>query len=92
MIFKNFEIRRPTCLSTTPEEYYKYNFDLVKWADDHSHCWSIGFFRYDKKNGAFDFESVGLRYLEDREPGLEEILLKWCAMQTEIIKREDEEE
>lgn len=34
MKFKDFEIRKPTLLQEPGEDYYKYNFDLVKWDDD----------------------------------------------------------
>ena len=71
MKFRCFEIRKPTILGKPPtEDYFKYNFDLVKWSSDHSHCWSIGFLHYRTNGDGFEFESVGLRYLEDREEGL----------------------
>ena len=81
MRFKQFEIRKPTFLGNPPtEDYYKYNFDIVRWADDNSHCWSIGFLRWNKKEPCFEFESVGTRYFKYREDGLEEWLLKWCEL------------
>ena len=81
MKFKKFEIKKPDFLGGPPsEDYYKYNFDLVKWADDNTHCWSIGSLRYNKKENWFEFESCGLRYLEYREDGLEEWLIKWCEL------------
>lgn len=89
MTYKNFEIRKPTLLGNPPsEDYFKYNFDVVKWNTDHSNCYSIGFLRYDKKEGNFKFESVGLRYLEHREKGLEKFLLRWCELQKHIIESE----
>lgn len=91
MRFKQFEIRKPTLIGKPPtEDYYKYNFDIVKWADDNSHCWSIGFLRWDKKEPCFDFESVGTRYLEYREDGLEEWLLKWCELKELEYNYEDD--
>lgn len=40
MRFKQFEIRKPTLLCDPPTaDYYDYNFDIVKWADDDSHCY-----------------------------------------------------
>lgn len=91
MRFKQFEIRKPTMIGKPPtEDYYKYNFDVVKWANDNSHCWSIGFLRWDKKESCFDFESVGIRYLEDREDGLEEWILKWCELKEVEYRHEDE--
>lgn len=93
MRFKQFEIRKPTFLGNPPtEDYYKYNFNVVKWADNNSHCWTIGFLRWNKNESWFKFESVGTRYLEDRESGLEEWLLKWCELkQIEYISEEEDE-
>lgn len=91
MRFKQFEIRKPTLIgSPSTEDYYKYNFDIVKWADDNSHCWSIGFLRWDKKEPCFKFESVGTRYLEYREDGLEEWILKWCELKELEYEYEEE--
>ena len=79
MRFKQFEIRKPARFVNPPApDYYKYNFDVVRWADDNSYCWSIGSLHWDKKEHDFEFESCGLRYFEYREDGLEEWLLKWC--------------
>ena len=91
MRFKQFEIRKPTFLGSPPtEDYYKYNFDIVRWADDNSHCWSIGSLEWNKRELCFEFKSVGLRYLEGREDGLEEWLLKWCELkETEYRYTED---
>lgn len=90
MRFKQFEIRKITFLGNPPtEDYHKYNFDLVKWAEDNSYCWSIGKLRWNKKEPCFVFESVGTRYLEYREDGLEEWLLKWCELKE--IEYEHEE-
>lgn len=80
MRFKQFEIRKPTIIDNCDDDYFKYNFDIVKWADDNSYCWSIGMLKYDKKEPCFEFESCDTRYLEYRENGLEEWLLKWCEL------------
>jgi hypothetical protein len=83
MKFKKFEIRKPTFLGEPPsEDYFKYNFDLVKWSDDNSYCWSIGHLEWDKKERDFEFRSCGLRYFEFRESGLEEWIKKWCELKT----------
>ena len=90
MRFKQFEIRRPSFIGNPPtEDYYKYNFAVVKWADDNSHCWVIGELKWNEKEPCFEFESVGTRYLRDREDGLEEWLLKWCELK-EIEYRNEE--
>ena len=81
MRFKQFEIRKPNLIGTPPtDDYYEYNFDVVKWADDNSHCWSIGHLTWNKKEPCFEFKSCGTRYLQYREDGLEEWLLKWFEL------------
>lgn len=92
MRFKQFEIRKPTFFGDPPKgDYFKYNFDLVKWADDNSNCWSIGHLEWNKKEPCFEFKSCGLRYLKHREDGLEEWLLKWCELK-EIEYRYEEDD
>lgn len=79
MRFKNFEIKKPTIIGNPPDnDYYKYNFDIVKYNEDNSTCFSIGALRYNKREESFEFESCGLRYLEYREEGLEEFIIAWC--------------
>lgn len=93
MKFKQFEIRKPTLLCEPPtEDYYKYNFDIVKWDEDSDGkwCFSIGTLRWDKEEFSFRFESVLTRYLEVREDGLEEWLLAWCDMKAVEYKYEEE--
>ena len=80
MKFKNFEIRTPTFIGNPPsEDYCKYNFDVVKWVSESTGL-SIGLLSYNPKEDLFEFKSFGLRYLEQREDGLEEWLLKWCEL------------
>lgn len=93
MKFKDFEIRKPTLLQEPGEDYYKYNFDLVKWDNDKDgtkYCYSIAFLQWNPKEGGFDFKSVGTRYLEYRENGLEEWLLKWCELKTIEFEHEND--
>lgn len=81
MRFKQFEIRKPTLLGNPPtDDYFKYNFDVVKWADDNSHCWSIARIEYNPDESCFEFSSIGTRYLQFRESGLEIWLLKWSEL------------
>lgn len=92
MKYKKFEIRKPTIIGKPPkDDYFKYNFDLVKWSKDNSHCWSIGSLHYRTDGDGFEFESVGLRYLEYREDGLEEFIIKWCELKELEIEGEDTE-
>ena len=92
MRYKNFEIRKPTFLGEPPtKDYCKYNFDLVKWNADNTACWSRGTLTYNKREGAFEFKSVGTRYLRERTDGLETFLLRWCDLQTVIIMGDEDE-
>ncbi len=92
MKYKCYEIRKPTIIGKPPtEDYFKYNFDLVKWSEDNTHCWSIGFLHYRTNGDGFEFKSVGLRYFEDRVDGLEEFILRWCEFKSFLIESEDAE-
>ena len=95
MRFKNFEIRKCTFLGDPPTpDYHKWNFDLVKWAkheeSDREYCFSVGRLTWDRKEPGFEFRSVGTRYLEEREDGLEEWLLKWCELKAVEYRYEEE--
>lgn len=90
MRFKQFEIRKPTLCGNPPtKDYYKYHFDLARWAEDNSHCWSIAALEWIKEDECFAFYSCG-RYLKYREDGLEEWLLKWCELKAIEYKYEEE--
>ena len=92
MRFKQFEIRKCTFLGDPPTpDYHKWNFDLVKWSDDNSHCCSIAHLEWNRKEPCFEFSSCGTRYLRHREDGLEEWLLKWCEIKEIEYKYSDEE-
>lgn len=94
MRFKDFEIRKCTFIGDPPTpDYHKWNFDVVKWGknnDGKEYCWSIGHLEWDRNEYGFKFRSVGVRYLQYREDGLEEWLLKWCEMkEVEYMYEED---
>ena len=97
MRFKNFEIRKCIFVGDPPTpDYHKWNFDLVKWTRgpvngvEEDYCFSIGHLEWNRKEPCFEFRSCGLRYLEYREDGLEEWLLKWCELK-EVEYRYEEE-
>jgi len=71
MRFKQFEIRQ----LKTKDEY-----ELVKWSEDSSSCYVIAFIKWNAHEVWFDFKSVGTRYLEDREDGLEEFILAYMKV------------
>ena len=88
MKFKQFEIKKPIMLiEPEDEDYYKYNFDIVKLDDG----LVIGTLEWIKYEHDFNFKSVGTRYLEYREDGLEEWLLKWCELKIIEYKYEEED-
>ena len=84
MRFKQFEIRKCNFIGAPPTpDYHKWNFNLVKWYKNHEgedRCFSIGHLEWKRKEPYFEFRSCGTRYLEHREDGLEEWLLKWCEL------------
>ena len=99
MRFKNFEIRKCTFLGDPPTpDYYKWNFDLVKWDTatfdgvKKNYCYSIGHLEWDREAHDFEFRSIDTRYLEHREDGLEEWLLKWCEMKKIEYKYDNDTE
>lgn len=92
MRFKQFEIRKPTyaCPEKIDDEIKKYQFDVVKWSNDNKTCFSIATLIYNPKEPCFDMRSVGLRYLEHREEGLEEFIIQWCKTQSIVFKYEED--
>ena len=52
------------------------------------YCFSIATLTWNKKEQTFEFESVGLRYLQHRVDGLEDYILNFCE---EMIKELDKE-
>lgn len=87
MRFKSFEIRKPTYIGRKPPDD---EYDIVRWADDNSYCWSIARLKWNPKEPQWEFESVGTRYLEDRESGLEEFILKYAELL--YLKKQSENE
>ena len=99
--WNGFQFRSPTYLDG---HFDPYKFDLVKWGDcdprevidfitgekklQTRYCFSVATLTWDKQKQAFDFESVGLRYLRYRVDGLENYILKFC----EEMKKELDEE
>lgn len=81
-----------------------HKFDLVKWEDHEPyevtdwvtgektistrHCFSVGQLTWDPREPGFEFESIGLRYLQYRVDGLEKFILDFC----EMMRKELEED
>lgn len=75
--FKGFQIRDINNLSG---ETHKDQFDLIYWDEtgDKERCYSIAFLVYNKKEGDFEVQSVGLRTLTSVAKGkLDEDVAKW---------------
>lgn len=100
-IWNGFQFRAPAYLDG---HFEPHQFDLVKWEECEPHevidwytgekkistryCFSIATLIWNKKEPGFEFESVGLRYLENRIDGLEKFILDFC----ETIESELEED
>lgn len=88
MKFKNFEIKKAmTIFEPLDPNYYDKNFELVRWNQDY--CFTIGFLRWNENEEDFEFESVGLRYFEYRESGLEEWIIAWCKLKKIELKEKE---
>ena len=87
--FKDFEIRFAHLIDGT---IITDKYDVVKWQNykDKPSCFSIAFITYNKKEEACKFESVGKRYLEYREEGLEEWIMAFMNL-IEVQKSFDED-
>ena len=91
--WNGFQFQAPVYLDG---HYDPYKFTLVKWktcvpfeaidfytrkkVTKTEYCFSIGALIWDPKEEAFDFESCGLRYLENRIDGLEAFILDFAEM------------
>lgn len=91
--WNNFQFRSPVYIDGHTEPY---RFNLVKWETRETfeaidgntgenklsseYCYVIGQLIWDAKEKGFDFESLGLRYLEHRTEGLEEWILAFAKM------------
>ena len=100
-VWNGFQFRSPTYLDG---HFEPYKFDLVKWEEcelpgiidlytgkpmNSKYCYSIASLTWDKEECTFDFQSVGLRYLENRIDGLEKFILDFCDMMRDELDKED---
>lgn len=76
MLFKNFEIKQ--CMDGESSIINKY--EIVKWREGHSSCFTIGYITYDFKKNWWEFKGCGLRYQEYYEEGLNEFILKYIEL------------
>jgi hypothetical protein len=80
MKFKDFEIR--PC--------HDNRYELVKYHKNASTCFVLAFFDWDEKDDYWDFESVGLRYLEHHINGLDEWIIDYLHALTHVLRKDDE--
>lgn len=104
MKFKDFEIRPTTTLDgSTPRNRYelvkwkKYPspievVDLVtgETKEQQHGCFVIAFLEYNEKEPCWEFRSVGLRYLEYREDGLEDYIQAYLRL-LDVCRGENDE-
>lgn len=97
-VWNNFQFRQPIYLDG---HFEANKFDLVKWVNCEPrevlnmetgekeimsrYCFSIGRLIWNPREPGFNFESIGLRYLEERVDGLEEFILNFCKEMEEEI-------
>ena len=79
--YKGFQIRDVAYLGDPPQDA-PIQYDVVRWAKDNDgreYCWSVGNLVYDPKEPCFDFESIGLRWLEaNPDEDVINWVIKWC--------------
>lgn len=79
--YKGFQIRDVAYLGDPPQDA-PLQYDVVKWETDEGgrdYCWSVGNLVYDPKEPCFDFESIGLRWLEAKpDEDVINWVIKWC--------------
>jgi hypothetical protein len=76
--FKDFEIRECIGINAKSAKY-----ELVKWSDKplestgRHYCWVDAFIRWNRKEPCWEFDCVGMRFIEDYEDGLCEFIQKF---------------
>lgn len=79
--YKGFQIRECNYLGDPPTNIPP-TFDVVKWYthdDNKEYCYSVGRLIYNSKEPCFDFESIGLRWLDAHpDEDVENWLIKWA--------------
>lgn len=84
MRFKTFNIR-PT--QPAKDASGNLQYEIVKWIDGLS-CFVVGFLTRNKQND-WEFRSVGMRYFENWEPGLEKYIATYCDLIDVCVESEE---
>lgn len=97
--FQGFQIRDCNYIGKPPTDIPP-TFDVVKWKQYEptevinfrtEYCYSVGRLVYDSKESCFDFESVGLRWLEEHpSEDVENWITKWCEYKRIELNKEYE--
>ena len=101
-IWNDFQFRAPVYVDG---HFEPFKFSLVKWYDHEPMevtdwvtgekkistraCFVIGTLIWNDKGHYFNFESCGLRYLEERIDGLEKFILDFCETMEQQLMGED---
>ena len=102
--FQGFQIRDCNYFGEPPTDIPP-TFDIVKWNQHKpietinletgekemraEHCYSVGLLVYDKKEPCFNFESIGLRWLEAHpSEEVERWIIKWAEYKLEELNNE----
>lgn len=104
--YKGFQIRDVTYLGEPPKdmapmfdvvkwEQYDHptktiNLRTGEQEESTEYCYSVGRLVYDAKEPCFDFESVGLRWLEAHpDEDVEKWIIKWCEYKLQELDDDD---
>ena len=88
--FHGFQIRDVNYIGDPPINRPP-EYDVVYWYEDgdDEYCCSVGRLIYDIKEPYFDFESIGLRWLECHpSEDVERWLIKWAEYKLEELNNE----
>lgn len=88
--FKNFEIRE--CIGWNAKHA---KYELVKWSNEKltstgkRYCWVVAFIRWNEKEPCWQFDCVGMRFIDDYEEGLCEFVQRFMRfIDTDFEARE----
>lgn len=91
MKFKNFEIRE--CVGINAENA---KYEVVKWRekpfDGKPYCWVIAFICWNDREPCWQFDCVGMRFIDDYEDGLCEFIRKYMELVDIIRERGSDNE
>lgn len=93
-IVEGFQIRDITYLSDDKnyeKNFYPTEFDIVKWNKDNSvkSCYSVGYLKWNPREPCFEFQSIGLRWIEAKpSEKVCDMILLFCKMMEIVLDNE----